>query len=617
MATFTVLRIGTKAIWIALIAVALSVTLSAGTNVWTSVGPEGGSVQSLAVDPRNPSTVFAATPASGIFKTSDGGASWIRVGSEPIPESSGLLSLTIDSAGTVYAVGCPGVFKSMDGGASWSAINLRVDTFHGCLQSLAIDSQNPGTLYAGGPGIFKTTDSGSSWTQVNSSYGISVLAIDPQNPETIYALGATAPTSFDVPAGLLRSTDGGASWSSGAAPRFRTGQSLYIFALAVDPQISGTLYAGGQGQDQIFKSTDGGASWSDASFGLPPAPLPAAGYDLVFSLAISPQNPAVIYALIVQMGANGPGFFLATSADGAANWTTATVPVPGLVSIMLHLMPDPQTRDTLYLTSSGGVLKTTDGGGHWNFANSGLRALGVRSLLIDSQSGTLLAEKDADITPPGPSLFTSTDGGASWLAAGAGLPLFVGPPVADPQDPHTLYLWSAHDAHSIGLFQSQNDGESWAEISTNTSTPNWGVSFAIASQNPNIMYAGFFTDCIGSCDPKISKSINGGHTWTESQSSLMRPGCCYWVSAVAIDPLNPDVVYAGTTTAGDGTGSALWKSEDGGGSWVNLMSSDIYFIRINPKNPAHNLRSKRPIVQEHGWRADIRRHARRQAAACS
>jgi len=54
MATFTVLRIGNKAIRIALIAIALSVTLSAGTNLWTSIGPEGGSVLSLAVDPRNP-----------------------------------------------------------------------------------------------------------------------------------------------------------------------------------------------------------------------------------------------------------------------------------------------------------------------------------------------------------------------------------------------------------------------------------------------------------------------------------------------------------------------------------------------------------------------------------
>ncbi len=588
MATFPVLRIGKKSIRVALAVAALSVTLSAGTNVWTSIGPEGGIVRSLAVDPQNPSTVYAAAPASGILKTTDGGASWTRLGSAPTPESFGLISLAIDSKGTVYAAGCPGdrVFKTTDGGASWSAINLRLDPFHGCLQSLAIDSQNPGTLYAGGPGIFKTTDGGSSWTQVNSSSGISVLAIDPQNPETIYALGATAPTSFDVPAGLLRSTDGGASWSSGPMPRFRNGQPLYILTLAVDPQTSGTLYAGGQGQDQIFKSTDGGVSWSDASFGLPPAPPPTAGYDLVSSLVVSPQNPAVIYALVIQVGGNGSSFFLATSTDGAASWTAAAVAIPGLFSDIPRLMPDPQTPGTLYLAAPGGVLKTTDGGGHWNFANSGLRALGVRSVLIDSPSGVLLVANDANMqVSSGTSLFESTDGGASWVAAGGGLPPFVGLPVADPQDSHTLYLWSAHDAHSIGLFQSTDGGGRWTQISTVTGTQSFGVAFAIAPQNPDVMYAGFLKDCIGICDPKISKSTDGGYTWTESQFSLTRPGCCYWVSAVAIDPQDPDIVYAGTTSGGDGTGSGLWKSEDGGASWVNLMSGDINFIRVDPRNP--------------------------------
>ena len=187
MSTFTVLRIGKKGVPLAV--AALSATLSAQTNAWTSIGPEGGIARSLAVDPRNPSTVYAAAPASGIFKTTDGGASWSRLGSAPLPESFGLVSLAIDSKGAVYAAGCPSdrVFKTTDGGASWSAINLPLDRFHGCLQSLAIESQNPDTLYAGGPGIFKTTDGGSSWTQVNFSSGISMLAIDPKSRNDLRA----------------------------------------------------------------------------------------------------------------------------------------------------------------------------------------------------------------------------------------------------------------------------------------------------------------------------------------------------------------------------------------------------------------------------------------------
>jgi hypothetical protein len=70
---------------------------------------------------------------------------------------------------------------------------------------------------------------------------------------------------------------------------------------------------------------------------------------------------------------------------------------------------------------------------------------------------------------------------------------------------HTLPLWSAHDAQSIGLFQSTDGGGSWTQISTST---------------------------------------NGGYTWTESQFSLTSPGCCYWVSAVAIDPQSHNLAMA-------------------------------------------------------------------------
>ena len=146
----------------------------------------------------------------------------------------------------------------------------------------------------------------------------------------------------------------------------------------------------------------------------------------------------------------------------AANWTVAAVPVAGLFGDTPQLLPDPQTPGTMYLAARGGVLKTTDGGGHWTFANSGLRALGVRSVQIDPQSGSLLVAQDTNMqASPGPSLLESSDGGASWVAAGVGLPLLVGNPVADPHDSRTLYLWSAQDAHSIGFFQSTDGGGRW------------------------------------------------------------------------------------------------------------------------------------------------------------
>src|SRR5262245_23484446 len=120
-----------------------SATLWAGSNKWTSIGPFGGSIQSMAIDPQNPSTLYTGT-SSGIFKSTDGGTSWNSI-SDVI--------------------------------AAWT---------------LAIDPGTPSTLYAGGVGLFKSTDGGTNWNAASSGLssgpaGIRTLAIDPQNPKTLYA----------------------------------------------------------------------------------------------------------------------------------------------------------------------------------------------------------------------------------------------------------------------------------------------------------------------------------------------------------------------------------------------------------------------------------------------
>src|SRR5687767_9973336 len=109
----------------------------AGPNVWTSIGPDGGGVSALAIDPQSPRTIYAAT-FSGIFKSTDGGGSWKAL-SMPI---SGLnfLTLAVDplNRGTVYAGTMRGVLKTTDGGASWSSPQM---TFP--VNALAINAQSP------------------------------------------------------------------------------------------------------------------------------------------------------------------------------------------------------------------------------------------------------------------------------------------------------------------------------------------------------------------------------------------------------------------------------------------------------------------------------------------
>ncbi|MBI2323034.1 MAG: hypothetical protein HYU88_13315 [Chloroflexi bacterium] len=135
-----------------------------------------------------------------------------------------------------------GMFKSTNGGASWSAVNTGyLNT--GYIAALAIDPTMPTTLYAGTRWgeVFKSTDGGASWNPTGLIYTglpeayILALATNPTTPTTLYA------GTFG--AGVFKSTNGGASWSA-----INTGlTNTYIFALAIDPHTLTTLYAGTNG----------------------------------------------------------------------------------------------------------------------------------------------------------------------------------------------------------------------------------------------------------------------------------------------------------------------------------------------------------------------------------
>ena len=96
----------------------------AGVNTWTPTGPEGGSIEALAIDPHTPTTIYAGTYGSGIFKSTDGGENWTAINTG----LTGLLvlALAIDphTPATVYtAIDTVSIFKSTDGGEHWIPIN--------------------------------------------------------------------------------------------------------------------------------------------------------------------------------------------------------------------------------------------------------------------------------------------------------------------------------------------------------------------------------------------------------------------------------------------------------------------------------------------------------------
>ncbi len=277
--------------------IGVSRSTDTGTS-WTPANsgmPQGYTVVALAVDPHAPATIYAGTDAYecgtgyavGIYKSADGGANWTDTRSGI---GCGITALAADpqNPGTVYAGNqYHGVYKSTDGGASWNTANAGLPSgFVGpAVNALAVDPQNSGTLYASAAGgLFKSTDGAASWSKTGLTAAATALAIDPQNSSTVYAA---------APTGLFQSTDGGATWQNLFAS-----SPIAVYAVTIHPQNSAMIFAGTD--TGVVESTDGGATW---------APIPG-GPAIVRILALDPQDSGTIYA-------GGPGGLFATSLTPA------------------------------------------------------------------------------------------------------------------------------------------------------------------------------------------------------------------------------------------------------------------------------------------------------------
>jgi photosystem II stability/assembly factor-like uncharacterized protein len=135
-------------------------------------------------------------------------------------------------------------------GAGWSAASK--DLSRQSVVALAIDPQAPATLYAGtdGAGVFKTADGGQTWSAANKGFRpdhAGPLAIA-RSSQTVYA---------GTPKGVFKSTNGGTTWQAANKGLGRK----YVYALAIQPQSSQTLYIGTGGAG-VFKSTNGGRTWA-------------------------------------------------------------------------------------------------------------------------------------------------------------------------------------------------------------------------------------------------------------------------------------------------------------------------------------------------------------------
>jgi photosystem II stability/assembly factor-like uncharacterized protein len=569
-------------------------SLDGGSN-WTSASAAlpVERYQTIAIDPSNTSTLYAGTltpngvPSVGIFKSTDGGASWTAINNglvDPITLSAPLdveaLAVHPHNSSTLLAgARFSEIFKSVDGGASWVPKTVGGSTIALEVSAFQYDPTDPSIIYAASTqGLLLSTDAGENWTPYgDASVPFYSITADNASVPTLYVGNITG-------YGVLKSTDRGAHWTqiNGNLPPVSTSSGLIwplIRSVVVDPSQPSTLYIATSGNG-IFRSTDGGTTWIPASSGMRSA--------YVSCLSISPSPPERFYA-----GTLGGGIY--RSANNALTWTQASAGIH--LSLVSGLLADPSQSGTVYASVFDGVQKSVDGGESWQPAENGLPVIPVAAIahagtalfvgtlgqgLFRSSDGAAswgaggsgLADSYASslaVDPSNPSVlyagtghpstsqpqmvYKSTDAGSTWAATSLAASSSIDFLAVNPGKASQIVAIS-RGASSYS--QSMNGGSTWTTVTPSASCG--GVN--------TILFDGATTYLGGTSG--VCRSSDGGATW-----SLAAVAVSASVRALLLDPTNPGVLYAGATPAvphdTGGTGG-VFSSADGGQTWQAVGS---------------------------------------------
>jgi photosystem II stability/assembly factor-like uncharacterized protein len=436
---------------------------------------------------------------------------------------------------------------------SWTAIgpdHISTSlTTSGRLNTIAVNPSNTNIIYAGGAtgGVWKTTDGGTTWTALTDSQcslAMGSITLDPTNPNIIYA--GTGEENFSADSyygcGVLKSIDGGASWTQlGAANFATTTGGAKIYQIAIHPTSTTTLMVASD--FGLFRSTNGGASFTNVLNGV------ATGIE------IDPSNPSVMYAALGDIfGAAANGVYKST--DGGATFPTKLAggfPTANVGRVSLDIAASaPATLYAAVQNSSNfqllGIFKSTNNGANW----TQLTATGA-SCSNQCWYDMVIAVKPTDpnvVYFGGVSLFKSTDGGASFPNnITDGIHVDQHALVFDPTNAATVFA-----GNDGGIFKSTNEGGTWTSLNTNIAITQF--------------YAGF------SLHPSSAPIALGG---TQDNHTLRHTGDPVWTSVpfqgvggcdggyTVIDFTTPTTQYAECQSGGSFSGP---RRSDAGGSFV-------------------------------------------------
>ena len=339
----------------------------------------------------------------------------------------------------------------------------------------------------------------------------------------------------------------------------------------------------------ILGAAQGGIWLYDAGTGTWSAKTDDQTTQSIGALAVAPSNDAIIYAGTGEGALSGDSYFgngVLKSTDGGLTWAKVSGDQYFNGVSMSRIVVDPNDADHVYaavLRGRGGARRTSppnpspfgiweskDGGISWNLIQQVPTTLGATDLRMDPQDPKILYSSFW-----GDAIYKSTDGGKKWKPAMNGLP------VADYAGAQTRF--------SIAI-----------------SHPS--------PATPATLYAGFdWADAAGDHPGRVFKSIDGGASWAllpagDPEQESVEDYCgeqCFYDNVIEVDPTNPNVVFAAGQFNYDIGSGGIFRSDDGGQTWINLgydQHPDFHALAFNPSN------TKQVIIGSDGgvWYSDDR-----------
>ena len=363
-----------------------------------------------------------------------------------------------------------------------------------------------GTVFLGtGAGVLKSVDGGATWSAVNFTRTLA-LASHPTAHDTLFAGTELR--------GVFKSIDAGSAWTAATSGITLTD----VEAVVIDPSNPLVLYAVSRGVG-VYKSVNGGSTWFESSTGVGSFPLRNTR-----GLAINPVDPRIVYVAGAVQGRSGHCWEASIGALTAVRpgiQSSAAFPVGTLSALAI----DPHSGSDLYATFGGGPIlyKSTD----WGLTWSGVFTFpqGITSLAADPVvPGRLYA---GSMGSPFGTIYRSLDHGASWTPLATPGVDYITSIAVDPLTPTTIYAVTSH-----GLIKTVDGGATWATSSGFSGTVL--TAFQIAPLSPSTLYA-------GTSNSGVYRSLDGGATWQPFNAGLTST----IVTSLAVPRSAQPRVYAG------------------------------------------------------------------------